>query len=50
MITESGKIIAVEHVTCDDYLQVDKKSEIDEFNRRLKESLDDTNFVVEGRG
>jgi hypothetical protein len=53
LITESGKIIAktsVEHVTCDDYLQTDKKSKIDEFNRRLEESLDDANFVIEGKG
>jgi hypothetical protein len=53
LVTESGKIISktsVEHVTRDDYLQTDKKSEIDEFNRRLEESLDDANFVVEGEG
>jgi hypothetical protein len=53
LITESGKIIAktsVEHVTRDDYLQVDKKAEIDEFNRRLGESLNDANFAIEGEG
>jgi hypothetical protein len=53
LIMESGKIIAktsVEHVTRDDYLQADKKAEIDEFNRRLEESLDDANFVIEGEG
>jgi hypothetical protein len=53
LITESGKIIAktsVEHVTRDDYLQADKKAEIDEFNRKLEESLDDANFIVEGEG
>ena len=54
LITESGKIIAktiiFEHVTRDDYLQVDKKAEIDEFNRKLEESLDDANFIVEGEG
>jgi hypothetical protein len=50
---ESSKIIAktsVEHVIRDSYLQVDKKSEINKFNRRLEESLDDTNFIVEGEG
>ena len=50
LIMESGKIIAktsVKHITHDDYLQVDKKAKIDEFNRKLEESLDDTNFVVE---
>ena len=53
LITESGKIISktsVEHVTRDDYLQTDKKAEIDEFNRKLEESLDDANFAIEGEG
>ena len=42
--------MSVEHVTRDDYLQADKKAEIEEFNHRLEESLDDTNFVVKGKG
>ena len=53
LITDNGKIISktsVEHVTRDDYLQADKRAEIKEFNRRLEESLDDANFVVEGEG
>jgi hypothetical protein len=53
LITESGKIISktsVEHVTRDDYLQVEIKAEIDRFNRRIEESLDDANFVVDGEG
>ena len=53
MITESGKIISktsVEHVTQDDYLQAEIKAEIDQFNHRIKESLDDANFVVDGKG
>jgi hypothetical protein len=53
LITESGKIISktsVEHVTCDDYLQTDKKAEIDEFNQKLDESLADANFAIEGEG
>jgi hypothetical protein len=53
LITESGKIISktsVEHVTRDDYLQADKKAEIDEFNRKLDETLDDANFIIEGDG
>ena len=53
LITDSGKIISktsVEHVTRDDYLQADKKAEIDEFNCRLEESLNDANFIVEGEG
>ena len=53
LITENGKIISktsVEHVTRDDYLQTDKKVEINEFNRKLKEALDDANFIIEGEG
>jgi hypothetical protein len=51
LITESGTIISktpVEHVTHDDYLQADKKAEIDEFNHRLDKSLNDVNFIIEG--
>jgi hypothetical protein len=39
LITESGKIISktsVEHVTRDDYLQADKKQEIENFNQTLE--------------
>jgi hypothetical protein len=53
LITESGKIISktsVEHVTCDDYLQADKKKEINAFNRTLETSLNDANFIVDGDG
>ena len=53
LITESGKIISktsVEHVTRDDYLQADKKKEIESFNSKLEERLDDANFMVEGEG
>jgi hypothetical protein len=55
LITESGKIISkmsvVEHVTHDDYLlQTDKKVEIEAFNCRLEESLDDANFMINGKG
>jgi Reverse transcriptase (RNA-dependent DNA polymerase) len=53
LITDSGKIISktsVEHVTRDDFLQPNLKAEIDCFNKRITESLDDTNFAVEGDG
>ena len=46
LITESGHIISkssVEHVTRDDYLEEDKKKEIEAFNKKLEEKLDDTN-------
>jgi hypothetical protein len=53
LITKSGKIISktsVEHVTRDDYLQTDKKAEIEAFNCRLEESLDNANFMIDGEG
>jgi hypothetical protein len=53
LITESGKIISktsVEHVIRDDYLQADKRKEIDDFTLRLEASLDDANFVIDGEG
>ena len=53
LITESGKIISktsVEHVTRDDYLQADKKQEIEHFNQTLETSLDDANFIIDGEG
>jgi Reverse transcriptase (RNA-dependent DNA polymerase) len=53
LITESGKIIAktsVEHVTRSDYLEADKKADIDKFNQQLEESLSDENFIIEGEG
>ena len=53
LITENGKIISktsVEHVTQDDYLQVEIQAEINQFNRWIEESLDDANFVVDGEG
>jgi hypothetical protein len=52
-ITESGKIISktsVEHVTRNDYLQADKKQEIENFNQTLETSLGDANFIIDGEG
>jgi hypothetical protein len=53
LIAESGKIISkksVEHVTRDDYLQADKKQEIETFNQTLETSLKDANFIIDGKG
>ena len=53
LITESSKIISktsVEHVTRDDYLQAEIKTEIDWFNHCIDESLDDANFIVDSEG
>jgi len=51
LVTESGQIVSktsVEHVTRDDYLENDTKKKIEEFNQRLEERLDDTNFILQG--
>jgi hypothetical protein len=34
----------------DDYLQEDKQKEIEAFDQKLKEQLDDESFVVPGEG
>jgi hypothetical protein len=53
-MTESGNIVSktsVEHVTRrDDNLQADKKAAIEEFNRKIEESLDNANFITDGNG
>jgi hypothetical protein len=38
----------VEHVTCDDYLNEDKKAKVKEFEKKLGEHLDDSNFILQG--
>jgi hypothetical protein len=38
----------VEHVTCDDYLNEDTKTKVKEFERKLGECLDDSNFILQG--
>ena len=40
----------VEHVTCNDHLNTDTKTQIKHFTQQLNESLDDTNFAVEDEG
>jgi hypothetical protein len=53
LITESGKIISktsVKHVIRNHYLQVDKRKQIDDFNLRLEASLDNANFIIDGKG
>ena len=42
--------MSVEHVTCGDYLEADKKAEIDRFNMQLEESLSDENFAIDSEG
>ena len=53
LITDAGKLIlksSVEHVICDDYLNKDKKKEIDDFYRKLDDLLNNKNFMLEGDG
>jgi hypothetical protein len=38
----------VEHVTHDDYLNEDMKAKVKEFERKLGECLDDSNFILQG--
>ena len=50
-ITESGRIISkclMSYVNHDDYLQTDRRNEVEDFNRRIEVSLDDTNFISDG--
>ena len=42
--------MSIEHVTCGDYLEADKKAEIDRFNAKLEESLSDEHFAIDGEG
>jgi hypothetical protein len=51
LITESGKIISktsVEHVVRDDYLNDDKKAQIDAFDSKLDKALDDEGRSASG--
>jgi hypothetical protein len=38
----------VEHVTRNDYLNEDTKAKVKEFERKLGECLDDSNFILQG--
>jgi hypothetical protein len=38
----------VEHVTRDDYLNEDTKANVKEFEEKLGECLDDSNFILQG--
>jgi hypothetical protein len=38
----------VEHVTRDDYLNEDMKAKVKEFEKKLGERLDDSNFILQG--
>jgi hypothetical protein len=38
----------VEHVTHNDYLNEDMKAKVEEFKRKLRECLDDSNYILQG--
>jgi hypothetical protein len=51
LITDSGQIVSktsVEHATRDDYLQVSTMKKIEEFDEKIEERLDDSNFTIKG--
>ena len=53
LTTESGKIISkylMSYVNHDNYLQANRKKEVQNFNRRIEASLDDANFINGGGG
>ena len=53
LITDTGKFFSkslVEHVICDDYLNQDKIREINNFNWKLNNLLNNDNFMMEGDG
>jgi hypothetical protein len=35
-------------VTCDDYLNEDMKAKVKDFEKKLRECLDDSNFILQG--
>ena len=50
--TDSGQLVSktsVKHVTQEDHLQADICEQIDEFNLKLEDRLDDANFQIEYR-
>jgi hypothetical protein len=51
LVTDSGQVVSktlVEHVTRDDYLHEDIKKQIEDFDKKLKGRLDDSNFILQG--
>ncbi len=51
IVTDSGQVVSktsVEHVTCEDYLSEDMKTRVKDFEKKLGECLDDSNFILQG--
>jgi hypothetical protein len=53
LVTDTGKLVSnssIQQVTRDDYLQEDMKQQIDEFNKKCEERLNDKNFLLFNKG
>jgi hypothetical protein len=51
IVNDSGQVTSktsVEHVTWEDYLSKDTKTRVKEFEKKLREHLDDSNFILQG--
>jgi hypothetical protein len=51
IVTDSGQVVSktsVEHVTHNDYMSEDTKVKVEEFEKKLGECLDDSNFILQG--
>jgi hypothetical protein len=51
LVTDSRQVVSktlVEHVTHNDYLHEDIKKQIEDFDKKLKGRLDDSNFILQG--
>jgi hypothetical protein len=51
IVTDSGQVVSkmsVEHVTHEDYLSEDMKTRVKDFEKKLGEHLDDSNFILQG--
>ena len=51
IFTDSGQVVSktsVEHGTCKDYLSEDTKVKVKDFEKKLRECLDDSNFILQG--
>jgi hypothetical protein len=51
IVTDSAQVVlktSVEHVTHNDYLNEDTKAKVKEFEMKLGEHLDDSNFILQG--
>jgi hypothetical protein len=40
--------MSVEHLTCKDYLSEDTKAKVKDFEKKLREHFDDSNFILQG--